>query len=99
MLHDVVQATYLGGYRIEVVFDNGRRGVVDFSDRVKRGGAYSRLRDPEFFKAFHIHEELGVLTWADEIDVAPETLYSEATGEPLPAWMDDAGEGAKAVGS
>jgi len=29
------------------------------------------------------------LTWNDEIDVAPEVLYSEATGEGLPGWMQE----------
>jgi len=31
---------------------------------------------------------LGVLTWGDEIDIAPETVYAEATGTPLPGWMN-----------
>jgi len=31
---------------------------------------------------------LGVITWNDEFDIAPETLYNDATGEPLPAWME-----------
>jgi hypothetical protein len=42
----------------------------------------------EFFKNFRINEELGVLTWGDEVDIAPETLYAEATNSPLPDWMD-----------
>jgi len=41
----------------------------------------------EYFKQVQINKELGVLCWPDGVDVAPETLYSEATGEPLPAWM------------
>ena len=41
----------------------------------------------EYFKQVHINKELGALCWPDGVDVAPETLYSEATGEPLPAWM------------
>lgn len=35
-----------------------------------------------------MNKELGVLTWGDEVDVAPETLYAEATRSGLPAWMD-----------
>jgi hypothetical protein len=42
----------------------------------------------DFFKNFKINEELGVLTWGDEIDIAPETLYSVATNSPLPEWMN-----------
>lgn len=86
MIHDVVSAEYINGYRIEVIFDNGRRGIVDLSKYVEKGGVFSRFRDMEFFRNFKINKELGVLTWGDEIDMAPETLYSEATGEPLPEW-------------
>jgi len=87
MAHDVVSAEHRGGYRIEVVFDDGRRGLVDLSKYAERGGVFERFRDPEFFRDFRINEELGVLTWGDELDIAPETLYAEATGEPLPEWM------------
>ena len=40
-----------------------------------------------FFREFRVDPELGTLTWADEINVAPETLYAQATGSPLPDWM------------
>jgi len=87
MIHDVVSATYKGDYRIEVTFDDGERGVVDFSRYAERGGVFERFRDVHFFRSFRINEELGVLAWGDEIDIAPETLYAEATGAPLPEWM------------
>jgi hypothetical protein len=65
MVHDVVSAEHRGGYRVEVVFDDGRRGVVDFSSYAERGGAFARFRDTAFFRDFHINEELGVLAWGD----------------------------------
>ena len=88
MLHDVLTATYRGDYRIELEFDDGQRGVVDFSKYLERGGVFERFKDVEFFRSFSVNEELGILTWDDEIDVAPETLYAEATGRGLPAWME-----------
>ena len=87
MIYNVILAEYKGGYRIELVFDNGRRGIVDFSKYLKRGGVFERFRNIDFFRNFRINKELGVITWDDDIDIAPETLYSEATGEPLPKWM------------
>ena len=88
MIHDVVSARYSDGHGIEVVFDDGRSGIVDFSGYAERGGVFARFRDMEFFRRFQINQELGILTWGDgEVDVAPETLYAEATGEPLPEWM------------
>ena len=87
MLHDVVSATYKGGYRIEITFENGAHGIVDFSPYLQRGGVFAKFRDVAFFREFRVNAELGTLTWADEIDVAPETLYAQATGAPLPDWM------------
>ena len=50
-------------------------------------GVFKRFRDLAFFREFRVNEELGTLTWGDEIDIAPETLYAAATGAPLPDWM------------
>jgi hypothetical protein len=37
MVHDVVSAIYTGGQEIEVTFDNGKSGVVDFSRYLEKG--------------------------------------------------------------
>ena len=88
MLHDVRAAVYLGGYLIELEFAEGKRGTVDFSTYLARGGVFERFKDIEFFRAFHVNDEVGVLAWDDEIEVAPESLYAQATGSGLPAWME-----------
>jgi hypothetical protein len=67
---------------------NIRRGVVDFKKYVEKGGVFEGLKDVEFSRGFSVNGELGTLTWADEIDIAPETLYAEATGGALPDWME-----------
>jgi len=92
MTHDVVSASYKGEYRIEVTFDNGKRGIIDFSKYLDKGGVFDRFKDISFFKDFKINEELGVLTWGGEIDVAPETLYAEATRTSLPDWIEKKGK-------
>ena len=78
---------YQGRYRIKVTFDDGKRGIVDLTPYLKRGGVFRLFRDPIFFREFRVDAELGTLTWGDEIDIAPETVYAEATGAPLPDWM------------
>ena len=88
MVHDVVRAIYKGDYKIEIEFDDGKMGTIDFAKYLKRGGVFERFRDINFFRQFKINPELGVLSWQNEIDIAPETLYSEATGSPLPEWME-----------
>lgn len=88
MLMDVVSAVYKGGYKIGVTFEDGVKGIVDFSKYLNHGGVFEKFSDIEFFKNFSINKELGVLAWGDdEVDIAPETLYAEATNSPLPDWM------------
>ena len=88
MIKDVVSAKYAGGYKIEVTFEDGATGVIDFSKYLEKGGIFKKFEDIEYFKSFEVNTELGVLTWAGEIDIAPETLYAEAIGTPLPDWMN-----------
>ncbi len=87
MIKDVISASYKGEYNIEVTFEDGATGIVDFSKYLEKGGVFNKFKDIEFFKTFTINEELGVLTWGDEIDIAPETLYVEAMNSPLPDWV------------
>jgi len=92
MTKDVISAHYKGEYEIEITFEDGATGTVDFSKYLSRGGVFDKFKDKEFFKNFSINKELGVLTWNNEIDIAPETLYSEATNTPLPGWIDSEDE-------
>lgn len=87
MLHDVIAANYQGEYKIALEFDDGRRGVVDFSKYLERGGVFERFKDIDFFRNFSVDADLGTITWGGEVDVAPETLYAAATGSALPEWM------------
>lgn len=88
MIHDVISANYKEDYKIEIEFDDGKKGVMDFSKYLNRGGVFKRFKDINFFRHFEINTELGVLTWQNVIDIAPETLYAEVTGSPLPNWME-----------
>jgi hypothetical protein len=87
-MQDLVSATYRGDYRIEVAFEDGKKGIVDFTKYLDKGGVFERFRDKDFFARFRINHELGTLSWQDEVDVAPETLYADATGSSLPEWME-----------
>ena len=85
----VISAEYLGEYKIKVTFEDQKEGVVDLQALVDRGGVFAKLADPDYFKKFEIDPEWGVITWENRIDIAPETLYSLATGESLPDWMQE----------
>ena len=88
MTPDLIAARHIEGYRLELIFENGKTGTIDFAEYPKRGGIFERLGDFDFFLQFKVNPEQGVLAWGDDLDIAPETLYSEATGDPLPEWMD-----------
>lgn len=88
MIKDVISASYKGKYKIELRFEDGASGIVDFEKYLTRGGVFEKFRDIEFFKDFKVNQEIGVLTWRDEVDIAPEILYAVTTNSKLPDWMD-----------
>ena len=88
MYHDVVSVKCRDDFELDLTFEDGKSGILDCKPIIAKGGIFSRLRDPEVFKRAKINTELGVVTWDDEVDIAPETVYSQATGSPLPEWME-----------
>jgi hypothetical protein len=85
---ELVSAEYLEDHKLSVVFADGKMTVVDLSQYAARGGVFEKFKDLDYFKNFSINPDFGVLTWQGGVDIAPETLYSLATGEPLPSWMN-----------
>lgn len=85
MNYDVVHAEYIDGYRLRLTFADGASGEVDFFQFIERGGVFTVLRDVVEFRAFAIDPVWNTITWRNgELDIAPETLYHEATGnEPM----------------
>ncbi len=86
MYYDVKSAQYCDGYKIRLSFEDGKGGVVDFQPYLHKGGVFEKFRDINFFKKFSINQEVGVLSWEGDIDIAPETIYSAATKLPMPRW-------------
>jgi hypothetical protein len=74
-LNDVKQIEYRSGYSYLIVFDDGVRAVIDFSDYLRRGPIFATLRDPHFFRQARI--EGGTIAWPNGADIAPETLYEK----------------------
>ncbi|MFA5139937.1 MAG: DUF2442 domain-containing protein [Elusimicrobiota bacterium] len=82
-LVDVVEAKHVQGFRVELVFEDGRRGVVDLSSYPSKGGVFSRLSDPDYFKRVCVNQDLGTICWPDGPDIAPETLYRMLADGPI----------------
>ncbi len=51
MIHDVISAVYREGYKIEVSFDDGRKGVIDLRDIF---GAEVFLSDSRIWITFEV---------------------------------------------
>jgi hypothetical protein len=80
MIREIVSAKYLCAHKVECVFDDGTRGIVDFSRHLSLGGVFDNFHDLDFFRNFKVDREIGTLVWGDGlVDVAPETLYEAAT--------------------
>ncbi len=77
MLYDITKAKYIKDYKLEIEFEDGCTGVIDFFQYTQRGGVFSKFRDLDFFTKFTVSKDLGTIVWNDEIDIAPETLYKK----------------------
>lgn len=75
----ITQLKILPGYRLELDFDDGVRGVVDLSELVGKG-VFSCWRDRDAFEQVRIGA-FGELVWGDTIDLCPDSLYLKATGK------------------
>ena len=69
----------LPGYRLDLEFDDGVRGVVDVSEDVGKG-VFAFWRDPFVFEQVSIGSS-GELVWGDRIDLCPDALYLKVTGK------------------
>ena len=72
-LPNVIEARYVSGYCIELVFNTGSRKTVDFS-RWLEGPVFQPLRDLNEFRRFYISG--GTVCWPNGADIAPETLHA-----------------------
>lgn len=84
-MNDVVEIKYKEGFVYHVVFDDGNRGDVDFSEYIGKGPVFELLRDKAFFKKAAI--EGGTISLPNGADIAPETLYEKISCQQ-PAALD-----------
>jgi Protein of unknown function (DUF2442) len=74
----VNKVKYISGYKLELLFSDGKIKIVDLSELVKKGGFYfSPLKDIEFFKQVALDDEKYPLSicWPNDADICPDVLY------------------------
>jgi hypothetical protein len=74
-----VQVKALQGYKLWVKFSDGVEGEVNLSHLVGKG-VFSQWNDYEFFEQVQITSS-GDIVWNDDLDVCPDALYMEITGQ------------------
>jgi len=74
----VIKAEYVGGYRIQLEFNDGLRGTVDFSGWLE-GPVFDQLKDLDYFRRFFL--EGGTVCWPNGADIAPETLHERVRAD------------------
>ena len=75
-LHQVIAAEPMEGMRVLVSFENGVRGVFDCTYLTK-DPYWAKLKSPAFFR--QVKAEYGTLCWPEDIDVAPESVWEDAS--------------------
>lgn len=74
MILKITEARYLNAYRIEVAFNNGKKGIADLVDALK-GPVFEPLKNPEAFANFKVDPDLETIVWENGADLAPEYIY------------------------
>lgn len=80
LLHRIIEAETLAGYRLRIRFEDGITGVVDVSHLVGQG-VFSVWADPECFARVAIDHRSGTVVWPNGADLAPDVLYDRISGE------------------
>jgi hypothetical protein len=75
----VTKVTPVAGYRLDVEFDDGVRGIADLSD-FAGVGVFAAWLKPGFFEQVAITSE-GALTWPGDLDLCPDALYMRVKGK------------------
>jgi hypothetical protein len=78
----VIDAKYLNGYCIHIVFSNGKEGNIDLSPYIG-SGIFEPLMNKDYFKKLFV--DGWTISWPNGADIAPETLYelTEQAGDTV----------------
>jgi hypothetical protein len=82
MFFDVVEAEYIDNFRVRLRFEDGSSGIADLADYPNENNVFRAFLNKNYFRDFRI--EYGTVIWGNgELDIAPERLYTLATGKSV----------------
>jgi Protein of unknown function (DUF2442) len=74
-----IEVKALEPYKVWVKYSDGVEGVIDYSHFAGKG-VFKKWEDPEFFKNVFIVDDWRCISWADELEMDPETTYHLVSG-------------------
>ena len=77
MFLHVTNAKYIEDYKVEVSFNNGRKGVANLIGALN-GPMFKPLKRKAVFSSLKLDEELETIVWPNGADLAPEYIYFQA---------------------
>jgi len=76
MLLRVKNVKYLSEYKLELLFSDGKKKIVDFEEWLEEGGSYIvPLRKLDYFKKVHLDGFKYTICWPNGADFSPDILY------------------------
>ena len=77
----VTDVKVLDGYRLQLMFSDGSRRVVDLANELS-GPMFEPLQELSVFRQVRLDTELGTIVWPNGADIAPEALHAGFRDEP-----------------
>jgi hypothetical protein len=71
----IISVTVVENYCLDLVFNDGTHRMFDVKPYLEIGD-FKELKDLSIFNTASVF--MGTVQWANELDIAPETLYKES---------------------
>ncbi|MBI5746301.1 MAG: DUF2442 domain-containing protein [Nitrospirae bacterium] len=75
ILIDVISVKTRDDYTLELIFENGEKRIFDMKPFFDKKPFVKLLNSPLFFNA---SVQYGTVVWPGNIDIAPETLWTQS---------------------
>lgn len=75
MIPNLLHAEYLGEFKIQFKFADGKEGKIDFKNELSEG-IFTPLQSLTLFKEFILRKDFGTIEWPNGADFSPEFLYN-----------------------
>ena len=74
MYPSVKNVTVTNDYKLNIVFDNGEKGILDMKPYLDFG-VFKKIKEPMLFK--NVRVSFDTIEWSAGVDLDPEFVYSK----------------------